>query len=166
MVDGHKKTVTSVAYSPDGTHVVSGSEDRTLRVWDVQTGESRKLVRGHKKTVTTVVFSPDGTRVVSGSKDGAVQIWDVQTRRPIAGPLKGHAGSVLSVAFNLDGTRLVSGSEQVALHIWPTPTETPDLLCAMLTRNLSRMEWHERVSPTIDYIPQCPGLQIPPDEPE
>lgn len=71
-----------------------------------------------------------------------------------------------SMAFSADGSKVVSGSEDGTLRLWPGPTVWMDLLCAKLTRNLSRKEWREQVLPDIDYIEQCPGLPIPPDETE
>ena len=69
---GHSDHVYSVAFSPDGSHVVSGSKDRTVRIWNVVTGESEAKLKGHSGWVNSVVFSPDGSHVVSGSDDGTM----------------------------------------------------------------------------------------------
>ncbi len=69
------------------------------------------------------------------------------------------------VAFSPDGKRIVSGSEDMTLRLWLAPKTWPDELCAKLTRNMSRKEWRELVSPEINYVCQCPGLPITPDEP-
>jgi WD40 repeat protein len=163
-LQGHEGWVSSVVFSPGGRCLGSGSHDHTLRLWDVQTGQPLgEPLRGHEGWVLSVAFSPDGTRLVSGSHDQTLRLWDVQTGQLLGEPLRGHGGSVLSVAFSPDGTRLVSGSQDQTLRLWPAPKVWPDMLCAKLTRNMSRKEWREQVSPNIEYLEQCPGLPIPPD---
>jgi WD40 repeat protein len=65
-----------VAFSPDGTRIVSGSQDHTLKVWNAQTGQETLTLTGHHEDVNSVAFSPDGTRIVSGSEDGTIKVWD------------------------------------------------------------------------------------------
>src|SRR5580658_731106 len=78
VLRGHKSTIRCVAFSPDGSRVVCGSEDSTIRIWDVETGKSViGPLEGHRGTVGSVAFSPDGSRVVSGSYDHTIRIWDV-----------------------------------------------------------------------------------------
>jgi WD40 repeat protein len=72
VMEGHTDPVASVASSPDGTRVVSGSFDRTLRIWDAVSGEHHITLRGYSSVVNSVSFSPDGTLVVSGSDDGTL----------------------------------------------------------------------------------------------
>ncbi len=96
--------VRSVAFSPDGRRIVSGSYDRTLRLWDAATGQPIEApLTGHTDVVRSVAFSPDGRRIVSGSNDRTVRLWDAATGRPIGQPLIGHEGHVTSVAFSPDG---------------------------------------------------------------
>ena len=75
---GHSGSVTSVSFSPDGSRIVSGSKDSTVRVWDAVTGEVINTLTGHSGYVLSVSsFSPDGSRIVSsGSYDNTVRIWD------------------------------------------------------------------------------------------
>ena len=75
---GHLDTVT-LAFSPDGTHVVSGSEDTTVCIWNVVTGELEAELKGHSDHVNSIIISPDGSHVVSGSDDHTVCIWNVMT---------------------------------------------------------------------------------------
>jgi WD40 repeat protein len=67
VLNGHTWPVYSVAFSPDGTRIVSGSDDNSVRVWDASTGAELKVLNGHTGPVLSVAFSPDGTRIVSGS---------------------------------------------------------------------------------------------------
>ena len=68
--------MTSVGFCADGTRIVSGSEDRSVRVWDAATGACLQTLKGHGGKVTSVGFSADGTRIVSGGDDKSVRVWD------------------------------------------------------------------------------------------
>ena len=87
ILQGHTNWVTSVAFSPDGKYIVSGSYDGTMRIWDAQT---EKLVldpfEGHTDQVTSVAFSPDGKYIVSGSHDKTIRMWDAQTGKLVSDP--------------------------------------------------------------------------------
>jgi len=117
--------VRAVAFSPDGTHIVSGSHDKTIRVWDAQTGTTvAGPFHGHTDIVTSVAFSPDGTHIVSGSHDNTIRVWDAQTGTTVAGPFDGHTNGVISVAFSPDGTHIVSGSYDNTIQVWDAQTGT------------------------------------------
>jgi len=110
-------SVKSVAFSPDGTRIVSGLGDQSVWVWDALTGVELTSLNGHTDWVNSVAFSPDGTRIVSGSFDQSVRVWDALTGVELTS-LNGHTASVNSVAFSPDGTRIVSGSFDQSVRVW------------------------------------------------
>ncbi|KAJ6457820.1 WD40-repeat-containing domain protein, partial [Mycena vitilis] len=115
----HTDWVFSVAFSPDGKHIVSGSIDRSVRIWDAESGEQLgDPLEGHTGWVQSVAFPPDGKHIVSGSIDKSVRIWDAEGGEQLGGPLQGHTDGVRSVAFSPDGKHVVSGSGDESGPIW------------------------------------------------
>jgi hypothetical protein len=107
--EGHTDDVWSVAFSPDGQTVLSGSVDKTLILWDVATGEVLRTFEGHTDDVWSVAFSPDGQTALSASKDNTLILWEVATGEPLR-TFEGHTDAVVSVAFSPDGQMALSGS--------------------------------------------------------
>jgi WD40 repeat protein len=116
---GHTDEIFAIAFSPDGGRVVSASNDQTVRVWEVATGECRAVLRGHTGTVLAAVFHPDGTRIASASVDRTIWLWDVATGEEVV-RLAGHTNYVYSLAFSPEGTTLVSGSGDGTVRLWDT----------------------------------------------
>jgi len=115
--EGHSSHVTSVAFSPDGRLLASGSADRTIKLWEVATGQEVRTLSG---SVWSVAFSSDGRLLASGSF-GEIKLWEVATGQLVR-TLSGHTGSVTSVAFSPDGQLLASGSADKTIKLWEVAT--------------------------------------------
>jgi len=129
---GHEGKVNSIAYSPDGLHLASGSDDGSVRLWDTVTGRETisPLRSGDGNiTVSSVAFSPAGKFIASGAVNGAIHLWDVcMDRRPMP-PLLGHEGTVACVTFSPDGALIASAGADFLVRLWSV--ETGELLAAM-----------------------------------
>ena len=95
---GHTGAVTSAAFSPKGDKIVSASQDKTVCVWDVRTGDLQETLKGHTGTVWSAIFSPEGDKIVSASSDAKVCVWDLKTKK--VQKLEGHTSYVTSAAFS------------------------------------------------------------------
>ncbi|KAF8672233.1 hypothetical protein AX14_005590, partial [Amanita brunnescens Koide BX004] len=100
QLPGHVGLVKSVAFSPDGSKIIPGLGNKTIRVWDVSTGvETLPPLRGHNGSILSVAFSPDGSKIISGPYDKTMRVWDAITGIEMLPPLRGHDDSIHSVAF-------------------------------------------------------------------
>ena len=96
---------------------LSGSEDNTVRLWEVETGRCLRVLEGHSGSVLSVAWSPDGRRALSGSEDNTVRLWDIETGRCLR-VLEGHSDGVRSVAWSPDGRRAFSGADNGVMRVW------------------------------------------------
>jgi WD40 repeat protein len=116
-VKGHSDSVNSVAFSPDGKQAISGSNDKTLKLWDVASGSVIRTFSGHSSWVYSAAFSPDGKQAISGSNDKTLKLWDIASGREVR-TFSGHSDSVYSAAFSPDGRQVISGSGDNTLKLW------------------------------------------------
>ena len=120
-ITGHSGYVTSVAISPDGQTLVSGSNDKTIKIWQLSTGQELRTLTGHSGWISSLAISPDGQTLVSGSWDKTIKIWQLSTGQELR-TLTGHSAHVGSVAISPDGQTLVSGSGDNTIKIWELST--------------------------------------------
>ncbi|MGK7887449.1 MAG: caspase family protein [Crocosphaera sp.] len=128
---GHQFSVLSVAFSPDGKTIVSGSSDGTIKVWDAKKFSIEPLhtFNGHQESVNSVAFSPDGKTIISGSFDGTIKVWNAEN--PSTEPLytfQGHHYSVNSIAFSPDGKTIISGSSDGTIKVWSAENRSTEPL--------------------------------------
>ena len=118
---GHDDWVRSLAFSPNQQSLVSGSFDKTIKVWHLPSGEVIHTLSEHTKGVFSVAISPDGQTIASGSWDETIKLWQSETGKLIS-TLTNHAGSVRSIIISPDGQRLVSGSFDKTIKLWRLDT--------------------------------------------
>ena len=129
---GHSDVATSIAFSPaaanppgpnPGEMLASGSDDHTIQLWNVRTGERLKVLRGHQGWVQAIAFSPDGEQLASGSSDHTVKLWQVRSGECLQ-TLAGHQQRVKTVAVDPQGLTIASGGDDQTVKIWDMRTGT------------------------------------------
>ncbi len=119
----HAGPVTAAAFSPDGTRIVTGSRDKTARLWDATTGAPIGKPMQHERAVVGVAFSPDGTRVMTRSGSVA-RLWSASSGAPV-GAVMEHADAVSSAAFSPDGRYVITGSFDKTARLWDAQSGAP-----------------------------------------
>ncbi len=125
ILSGHKNRIQALAISPNGYLLISGSQDKTLSVWNLKTGQFLHRLMGHDAAICSIAISPNGRKLVSGSLDRTLISWNLD-KRAIADRFFSHSGSpyshrcgaVYSVAYSPDGAMIASGSEDHSIKLW------------------------------------------------
>lgn len=113
---GHDAIVYSAAFHPRGSLLATASEDETVKVWDLASGEEKLTILGHSAKVYSVAFSPDGERLATASRDKTVKVWDLAGHEVLT--LVGHEHWVNGVAFSPDGNRIATASWDGTARVW------------------------------------------------
>ncbi len=115
---GHKNVVYAIAFNnPFGDKIITGSFDKTCKVWNSQTGELYHTLRGHATEIVCLSFNPQGNVIATGSMDNTAKLWDTETGTEIAS-LLGHTAEIVSLSFNQQGDKLITGSFDHTTKLW------------------------------------------------
>lgn len=141
-LSGHTASIATLAWSSDGIHMASGSQDTTIKIWNTILGKNIVTLYGHTETVSSVAWSPDGTHLVSGSWDHTVKIWDAQTGGNLA-TYRGHTRPVNSVAWSENGKYIISGSSRpdATVKIWDSVTSQTIQSYSDDKKNVHSVDW-------------------------
>jgi WD40 repeat protein len=162
-LEGHQDTVWDVAFHPGARMLASASDDKTVRFWDLPGGAQHATALVHEAGVRALAFSANGRVLASGDAQGSIYWWDVPSASRVFVEHGAHQDAVTNLAYLPDGQTLLSAGEDGALRRWDSPDSWIDRICSKLNTNMSRTQWRQWVG-ELDYVAQCPGLPIQPDE--
>ncbi|KIJ05633.1 hypothetical protein PAXINDRAFT_21129 [Paxillus involutus ATCC 200175] len=117
--------VWTVAYSPNGVKIASGSSDHTVRIWNTHTGERLTQPLLHTDAVRSIVWSPDGRQLISACNDGQIWFWSAATGTQLGSPLQAHLDEINEMAISPSGSLLASASNDHTARLWSTITRQP-----------------------------------------
>jgi serine/threonine protein kinase/WD40 repeat protein len=117
VLEGHTQAVECLALSPDGRRLLSGGQDRTMRLWDIQSGECVRMFTRFRGTVWSVAFSSDGRQALTASDPAAVQLWDLNTGAEVR-HFAGHTSGARCAAFSHDGRFVVGCAFDKTMRLW------------------------------------------------
>jgi WD40 repeat protein len=115
-LEGHAKAVAALAFSPDGSRLVSAGLDGAAYVWDVGAGKVTHMLKGHAGAVLAVAYAPDGKTLATAGVDKVIRLWDGKGNE--VGKLEGHGGAVAALAFSGSGHLLASGGYDGTIRLW------------------------------------------------
>jgi len=121
VLSGHTEAVSSVAFCLGGRHALSSSNDKTVRLWDLETGQLLHVFEGHSQQVNFVAASPDGRLALSGGRDNILWLWDVEGRKRVRS-FVGHTDAITQIVFTPDGRRALSSSYDMTVRVWDVET--------------------------------------------
>ena len=127
----HSDSVETLAFSPDGKTLASGSADKQILLWDAETAEHRNTLTGHTGGIRVAAFSPDGTTLVSAGQDYTIRVWDPHIGETL-NTLTGNTGSVSALAFSPDGKTLATNGAGRTIQLWNTDTYQRQLAICLL----------------------------------
>jgi WD40 repeat protein len=157
VLKGHKGPVNSIALSPDGWKLASGSADANVGFWDLHRHKEEPVWLKHGANVNCVAIDSNGTTLASGGDDGRVQVWDLNNLTADARVLTRPGSRVFALAFSPDGRWLVAGCSDETIVAWPRTEFLAEMVCQKVWRNLRDNEWREFVA-TDDYECTCENL--------
>ncbi|XP_069767608.1 notchless protein homolog 1 isoform X2 [Narcine bancroftii] len=145
-LEGHTEAVISVAFSPSGRYLASGSGDTTVRFWDLSTETPHFTAKGHKHWVLSIAWSPDGKRLASGCKNSQIFLWDPSTGKQIGSVLTGHSKWITYLCWeplhvNPQCRNLASASKDCSVRIWDTLLGHCDKILTGHTQSVTCVKW-------------------------
>ena len=141
-LQGHTAEVNALAFHPDGRRILSAARDNTLRLWDIETGKTIKVIEGHQQPISSVALDQSGDRAVSGGLDKAVNIWNL-AKGELFHSFEAHTESISAVAISPDGRFVLSASRDATVRLWDLNSR----------KQLAQLEGHEGFVTSLAFSP-------------
>ena len=145
---GHLQGVRSLSWSPDGTHIVSASQERTVHIWNAMTGSTINIYNDQSTAIHCVAWSPDGTRIAMAGADAHIQVWDFATSRLVAS-YRGHLGNTVNaIAWSPGQYFLASAASDGRVHVWDATAGRALTIYQGHTASVNMLAWFpDEISP-------------------